>query len=98
MPRTLAHQKEYKLEFDEKDWDEIWSFSFEPFEFQREDVLTRGQWLAIAQMCLGKAELIENGRYDMGDEHDGDNDEWADQLRSIADTILMFFQPGDGKT
>lgn len=98
MPRTLAHQKGYELEFGEKDWEEIQNLGFEPFEIVPEEAMTRGQWMAIAHMCLGKAELIENGRYDMGDEHDGDNDEWADQLRSIADTILMFFQPGDGKT
>ena len=62
--------------------------------------MTRGQWMAIAHMALGKAERIESGHYgDDGSEEDPDYDpeSWADQLRSIASVILDEFKPGDGK-
>lgn len=98
MPKKLAHRNLYRLDFSVDDWEEIQSLGFEPFEIEPFESLTRGQWMAVAHMCIGKAELIDNGRCDMGDEREGDNQEWADQLRGIADTILQFFQPGDGKT
>lgn len=75
--------------------------SFEPFEFGQGDELTRGQWMALAHMALGKAQRIEANHYGVSnrdDEGDGvDTEEWANNLRQIADTILGFFQPGDGK-
>lgn len=97
MPKALAHRTEYELDFTDDEWEEIQSLGFEPFEIDYQDPMTRGQWMAIAHMSIGKATLIEDGRYDMGDEEEGDNEEWADQLRGIADTILEFFKPGDGK-
>jgi hypothetical protein len=47
-------------------------------------------------MALGKSVMIAAGRYDLGDEDDKDNVQWAHELREIADTILSKFQPGDG--
>jgi hypothetical protein len=94
---AYAHQETYALLFNDDEWDEIACMGFEPFEIEPEEELTRGQWFAVAQMALGKAQMLDDGRYG-GDEDDGvDPAEWADQLRGIASTILDFFQPADGK-
>jgi hypothetical protein len=89
-------QFEHSIDFTAVQWEEIQSLSFEPFDIREREAMTRGQWLALAQMALGKSVMIADGRYDMGDEDDKDNEEWADELREIADTILTKFQPGDG--
>lgn len=87
----------YTIPFSAEQWDELAALSFDPFVVEPRQALTRQQWLALAHMALGKALLIEGGRYDMGDQDDDDNDSWADDLRTIANTILDTFQPGDGQ-
>lgn len=91
-----AHQNEHRIDFAPKQWEEICSFSFEQFDIGEGEALTRGQWLAVAQMALGKSMMLAEGHYDMGDGDDKDNEEWADELREICDTILAKFKPGDG--
>ena len=105
--RPIHHppQELYEFEFSDDQWDELVSMSFEPFEFSAGEKLTRGQWMALAEMALGKAQRIEEGFYGMVDENDndiGDADgvnveEWAEQLRAIAAVIFQYFQPGDNK-
>ena len=94
--KRKAHQIEHSIDFSSKQWVEICSLSFEPFDIGEGEAMIRGQWLAVAQMALGKSMMLAEGRYDMGDEDDTDNEEWADELREIADTILAKFKPGDG--
>ena len=94
--KRKAHQIEHNIDFSPKQWEELCSFSFEPFDIGEGEAMTRGQWLSVAQMALGKSMMLAEGRYDMGDEDDKDNEQWADELREIADTILAKFQPGDG--
>ena len=94
---NYAHRQTYELNFSDRDWEELVSLTFEPFEFGYDEPLTRGQWLALAHMALGKAQLIDDGQYDIGDGHDSENPEWAAHLRSIAHRILDEFQPADGK-
>lgn len=94
--KRKAHQIEHSIDFTAKQWEEICSLSFEPFDIAEGEALTRGQWLAVAEMALGKSVMIAAGRYDLGDEDDNDNQQWADELREIADTIFAKFQPGDG--
>ena len=94
--KRKAHQIEHSIEFTPRQWEEICSFSFEPFDIGEGEALTRGQWLAVAQMALGKSMMLAEGRYDLGDEDDKDNEQWAAELREIADTILAKFKPGDG--
>ena len=57
----------------------------------------RAEWLGVAYMCLGKAQRIDEGAYDINGEADEEDPNWADELRDIANIILAFFQPGDGK-
>jgi len=92
--KRKAYQIEHSIDFTPRQWEEICSCSFEPFDIAEGEALTRGQWLAVAQMALGKSVMLAEGRYDMGDD-DEDNEQWADELREIADTILAKFQPGD---
>lgn len=94
--KRKAHQIEHSIDFTPRQWEEICSCSFEPFDIAEGEALTRGQWLAVAQMTLGKSVMLAEGRYDLGDEDDKDNELWADELREIADIILAKFQPGDG--
>lgn len=94
MVRTRPN--EYALQFSEEDWEEICALCFDPFEFDSEEALTRGQWMAIGDMLLGKAYRIEAGNF--ADDGPGDdNPAWVAQLRRIADVIFGFFKPGDGK-
>lgn len=86
----------YALDFCESDWNEIESLAFGPFVPDREG-MSRSEWMAIANIALGKALRIEEGDFDMRDEDDRDNSNWAQQLRDIAHTILAEFRPGDGK-
>lgn len=90
-------RQEYEIEFSDKQWDEICCMSFEPFTFGPEIPMTRGQWWAIGEMALGKAQRIEEGAYG-GDEGDGfDPETRSEELRAIAATIFEKFQPGDGQ-
>ncbi len=98
MVHKPAHLTEYSLEFTDAQWEELVSLTFEPFEFFQGDSLTRGQWMALAEMCLGKAQRIEEGNYHIDDDDDGcDFVKWAEDLRVIASEIFAFFQPADGK-
>ena len=45
-------------------------------------------------MCLGKAQLLKDGRWDTPDRGDK---AWAEELIAIADLILAEFKPADGK-
>lgn len=54
MP-VKEHQRTHKIKFSEQDWGELIQLSFEPFEFESEEELTRGQWIALAHMIMGKA-------------------------------------------
>jgi hypothetical protein len=96
MPEIL---NTYELGFTAAQWEELTSLAFEPFVFSEGDALPRAQWQALAYIALGKAELMDKGsRYGSADEGDGvDPKEWAEELREIAEVILEFFQPGDGK-
>jgi hypothetical protein len=97
-PAPAAAPGLYKLEFTEEQWQELISLSFEPFEFGEGDELTRGQWMALAHMCVGKAERVKRGDYGpANDVEPFDPEQWAEDLESIANTILNEFQPGDGK-
>lgn len=97
MSQQYAHRQLYQLEFSDADWEELQAMSFEPFEVVYREALSRIQWMALAEMALGKAQLIDEGRYDMGLGDDDDSEEWADQLRTIARQILERFRPGDGQ-
>ena len=92
--KRKAYQIEHRIDFTPRQWEEICSFSFEPFDIGAGEALTRGQWMAVARMALGKSVMLAEGRYD--DEDDKDNEQWANELREIADTILAKFKPGDG--
>jgi len=91
----------YSLPFSSSQWEELICMSFEPFEFGEGDSLTRGQWMALAHMALGKAQRIESGDYGADPSSDDDGVDlvaWAEELREIAQVILAKFQPGDGQT
>ena len=89
---------QYKIEFTDVQWEEIASMAFDGFEPVPGEPLSRGQWIAIAHMALGKAQRIEEGHYGDGAEGEDDDDEhWADELREIASQILNEFKPGNGK-
>jgi hypothetical protein len=94
--------KLYSFDFTDHEWDEIESLA--PC-FDMDAEMPRGKWYAIGLMALGKAQLLDEGRYgmvdpdgnDVGDADGVDIVEWACELRSIAHKIFEFFQPGDGK-
>jgi hypothetical protein len=87
----------YTLGFTAGQWDELEALGFGAFEIDRAAPgMPRAAWQAIAALCLGKAELIKEGRYGESDADCG-MDEWAEELREIARVILAFFKPGDGK-
>ena len=90
---------QYKIDFSGRQWEEIESMGFEGFEPMPDKALSRGQWIAIAHMALGKAQRIEEGHYGDGAEGEDEDDEnWADELRGIASQILDEFKTGDGKS
>lgn len=80
---------EYVLEFTPKQLEEIECLGFDGLEVTLGEPLPRGHWLAIAQMALGKAQLVEAGYY--GDDELEDDTVWADELREVAATILGSF-------
>ena len=91
----------YSIEFSESQQQEIISLGFEPFEPDPAEPMTRGQWMAIAHMALGKACRIGQGDYGL-DLDDPDITEvtdelWIGELNEIAEKILEKFQPGDGQ-
>lgn len=86
---------QYKMEFTAEQWEEIEGMGFEGFEPMPDKALSRVQWIAIAHMALGKAQRIEDGNYGGGAE--GDDGDWADELRAIACKILGKFKAGDGQ-
>lgn len=82
----------HRFEFISAQWEELIAMSFEPFEFGEGEVLTRGQWMALAYMALGKAQRIDAGHYGDTEQDERVNvEEWAQQLRDIADAILNHF-------
>lgn len=88
----------YKLKFSSQQWEELISMTFEPFTFGKGARLTRGQWMAMGEMALGKAQRVDAGIYKIGEQDDEVNmPQWAEELRDIAAVIFDFFQPGDGK-
>lgn len=97
MAALKEHERLHSIEFSEQDWDELWAMTFDPIEISNDEPMTRGQWMAFAHMAIGKAQLISEGRYDMGEEAAKDDKAWINQLRGIADTILEFFKPMDNK-
>lgn len=89
----------HRLEFDPTAWEEIDSLLSNVTTLDwnpAEHGLPRAMWLAVAQMALGKAQLMEDGYYDSGDDDDDCLDDWSRQLRDIAYTITDHFRPGDG--
>ena len=66
-------------------------------DFDATQSYPRLTWLTIAYTALGKAEELEKGRFDMGDDDDARTPEWTAQLRQSAEIILDEFKPGDGK-
>lgn len=90
---TMANS--YALSFTEKQWEEIEALAFPGFDPRFFPVKTRGEWMAIQNMLLGKALRIERGDFSL-QETDGD-EIWAGELRLIADVIYREFKAGDGK-
>lgn len=89
---------------------ELYSLDLSPSQHEEIDALLalagveaveempRVRWIAVGLMCLGKAQQLDDGYY--GDECEDagfDPDEWASELREIAELIFEEFQPGDNK-
>lgn len=89
--KRKAYQIEHSINFTARQWQEICSCSFEPFDISEGKALTRGQRLAVAQMALGKSVMLDDGRYDVCDQDDTGNAQWADELREITDIISPSF-------
>ena len=89
--KQKAYQIENNIDFTRKQWEEIQSLSFEPFDIGEGEALTRGQWLAVAQMALGNRRPVRHGRRGRQGQR-----AVGVELREIADTILAKFTPGDG--
>jgi len=95
---TTAQANTYTFEWPENLWEEIDAIASGLFDVPDDRRLPRRQWVAIAHICVGKADLIDKGYYDWAEADDRDElDRWADDLNEIANDILGFFQPGDGK-
>lgn len=90
----------YALRFSDVLWDEIEAMAFGNFEPSRKKpFMSRGEWLAIAEMSLGKAVRLERGDYDFEEEESPEREtmDWAFDMRRIAAAILDEFKPGDGQ-
>lgn len=74
-------------------WDELKNLA--PPELPVSRYMRRYQWMTLAHIALGKAQMIEEGWY--GTEDPADDAKWAAELREIATAILTKFQPGDGQ-
>lgn len=99
---TINQRTLYELDFTDKQWEELNSLSCGVFDVQQGDALPRPHWLTLANVALGKAQLVEQGHYNMGagtelETEEEFNERWAQEMRDIAQIILDFFQPGDGK-
>ena len=81
----------YLLTFSSEDWSELYRLTFEPFEFEDGEPLTHGQWMALATMALGEAQLLDEDYFD-GIRGRKDKDRLprtrAARLRCIARRIL----------
>ena len=78
----------YAIDLTDPQWEEVESLAFEPFEISRDNpAMTHGQWLAIAEMAIGKSVRIRDGAYGPEDKP-GDNKRWYEDLRDIAATII----------
>ncbi len=85
----LLEEQRYKMEFTPAEWEELECLNYAGSRPDLREPLLRGQWLAIAQMALGKAQSIIEGHYDDCDGDDnGHHGSWALELRRIAAAIL----------
>lgn len=89
-PDSNSIKRLHELEFTDSQWEEIFSFGFEPFEISHlGEPMTRAQWMAVADMALGKATRIRRGYFG----EDADNEKWIAELEAIAEIILEKFPP-----
>jgi len=89
-------RKKYIIPFSDEQIIEIQSLTpFEDNGFDPEQGLERRIWIMIAQICIGKAEMVDAGYYGRDRE---DDDNWIVALTGIAATIMNKFRPGDGQT
>jgi hypothetical protein len=87
----------YRLRFNKQQAEEIRSMWADGFEPEPHEPQTRRTWVAIGHMALGKAQRIAAGEYGEPEDDMDDNEEWAEELRGIAETIFGEFKSGDGK-
>lgn len=81
----------YELEFSDQEIEEIEALGY------TDGPKPRIEWIRLAQLALGKADMIDMGYYDDGSENDEDDEDWAAELRLIANMIMRKFKPGDGQ-
>ena len=90
------NRKRYVIPFSDEQIIEIQSLTpFEDNDFDPEQGLERRSWIMVAQICIGKAEMIDMGYY--GRDY-SDDENWIVTLTGIAATIMHKFLPGDGQT
>ena len=87
----------FRLRFGKQQVEEIESLWCEGFEPNPREPQTRSTWVAIGHMALGKAQRISAGEYGEPEDDMEDNEEWAEELRGIAEIIFGEFKAGDGK-
>jgi hypothetical protein len=88
----------YAFSFSDQEWEEIGALTADVIELPEDGQLFRRQWWAIAQMALGKADMLDRGAYDIsGDLSEAQAAAWAEELRGIAAKIVDKFAPGDGQ-
>lgn len=92
-PKAKIECKTYQFEWSDSQWDEIDSLVADVIVLTSS--MPRKNWILIAQAASGKAELIRKGYYPDGVWFE--DKEWRNDLTEIADVIMAFFQPGDGK-
>lgn len=85
-----APAERHFIEFTEEQWDEIDSMAMLAIEGQQIG-LTMRQWKQVAYISLGKSQRVAAGDYDMSDEDDNVNPNWAEDLNRIAQVILHHF-------
>jgi len=96
MRQTKHKLGKYELKFSKRDWEELTALMFEPFVFDEGAALTRSQWCALGDMCIGKATRLEHDR-SMSIVTRRTDLAWAAHLRRISDVIFTCFRPGDLK-
>lgn len=94
---TMCVASKFKLRWNKQQVEEIEALWCEGFEPNPRVAQPRTVWVAIGHMALGKAQRISAGEYGDPDDDMDDNEEWADELRGIADVIFSEFRSGDGK-